>query len=90
MHDATLLSNDKLLLDRLSRIQGQLDGLKRAIERGTDCGRVIGQTKAAHAALKRFAEAYVDREIERCAANEGMPETMRRDMRELISSAFLL
>ncbi len=60
----------KPLLDRLSRAEGQIRALRKALEAGKveDCKAFMGQIKAARSALKRTSEQYVLHHIKECQA----------------------
>jgi DNA-binding FrmR family transcriptional regulator len=60
----------KQMLDRLSRAEGQIRALKRALnsEEKQDCKHFIAQVKAVRNALKRVSEQYVLAHIHACQA----------------------
>ncbi|OGZ04958.1 MAG: hypothetical protein A2845_04460 [Candidatus Lloydbacteria bacterium RIFCSPHIGHO2_01_FULL_49_22] len=78
------------LLHRLNRIQGQIEGIKRSVEsdKQGDCLVNIGQIKAVHVAVKRFAEAYIDAYAITCAKGEGVSLKFEKDIRTVVASAF--
>jgi DNA-binding FrmR family transcriptional regulator len=82
----------KKLINRLSRVQGQLDAIKRNLEEGdqTGCTENVHLLKASVTALKKFGEAYVSSHMEECIADGKAPEKMEEDMKEVIKSAFAL
>ena len=43
----------KSLLTRLRRIEGQIRGVQRMIEQGSDCGEILNQIAAIRAAVNR-------------------------------------
>lgn len=55
------------LLNHLSRIQGQIDGLKRAIEEEKDCDKVANLTssilRSFHSARTSIIEGYILEEV---------------------------
>ncbi|MEY3783697.1 MAG: Metal-sensitive transcriptional repressor [Candidatus Parcubacteria bacterium] len=61
-------SDNKALLDRLSRAEGQVRALRLALEKDEvkDCKAFISQIKAARSALKRTSEQYVLQHIHQC------------------------
>lgn len=50
----------KLALTRLRRIRGQVEGLERAIEAGTDCGPVLQQLAALRGAVNGLMAEVLD------------------------------
>ena len=61
------------LLNRLSRIEGQIRGIKTMVEQNAYCVDVLTQAAAANAALQAFNKALLRRHINTCVV---------RDMRE--------
>jgi DNA-binding FrmR family transcriptional regulator len=54
---------DKKVLARVRRIRGQIEGIERAIEQGTDCYAVLQQTAAARGALNGLMAELIDAHI---------------------------
>lgn len=88
----TKVGEKQALLHRLNRIQGQIEALKRSIENGKDgdCLTNLGQVKAVHSGVKRFAEAYVEEYAITCARGEGVSSKFQHDIRNIVASAFLI
>ena len=79
-----------LLLHRLNRIQGQIDGLKRAVlTPKPNCVLTMHQVKAIQSAVKAFAEAYVS-EYARTCIPAKTPARLRKNIENIINSAFTL
>jgi DNA-binding FrmR family transcriptional regulator len=53
----------KKLLARVRRIRGQIEGIERAIEEGTDCYAVLQQTAAARGALNGLMAELIEGHI---------------------------
>jgi DNA-binding FrmR family transcriptional regulator len=72
------LNNPKVLIDRLSRAEGQIRALRHALETDsiTDCKAFISQVKAARSALKRTSELFVLEHIQYC---QTLPEAARTE-----------
>lgn len=73
------------LINRLSRTEGQIRALKKALaaEETQDCAAFITQVKAARSALRRVSEQYVLAYLTTC---EAMPREKRtRHMRDAIN-----
>ena len=67
------------LLNRLSRIEGQVRGIRGMIERDAYCADVLTQVAAANAALGRFSRVLLTSHIKTCVARdirEGKDETV--------------
>lgn len=56
----------KPLLDRMSRIEGQLRGIRKMIEEDTYCDDVINQIEASRSALKSVQLVLLDNHIKHC------------------------
>lgn len=80
------------LVHRLSRIEGQIAALKMRIAEGKEgeCVQHLGQIKAVHSGLKHFAEAYVDAYALSCAREEKVSPRFEKDLRTIVTSAFLI
>ena len=69
----------KLLINRLSRIEGQIRGLRAMVEKDAYCLDILTQASAASAALNSFAKAHLSEHIRTCVAEDvrrGSDETL--------------
>lgn len=69
----------KSLLNRLSRIEGQIRGIKGMIENDAYCIDIINQAAAASAALNSFNKELLANHIQTCVKNDikaGNDETI--------------
>lgn len=69
----------KNLLNRLSRIEGQIRGIKRMVEEDAYCTDILVQVAAANAALNSFNKVLLAEHIRTCVADdirEGRDETV--------------
>ena len=69
----------KSLLNRLSRIEGQIRGIKGMLENDAYCVDVITQVAAATAALNSFNKELLSEHIKTCVADDiraGKDETI--------------
>ncbi|MDD3747147.1 MAG: metal-sensing transcriptional repressor [Anaerostipes sp.] len=69
----------KDLMNRLSRIEGQIRGIKRMIDEDAYCTDIITQVAAANAALNSFNKVLLARHIKTCVTEdikEGKEETV--------------
>lgn len=69
----------KDLINRLSRIEGQIRGIKRMVEEDAYCPDILIQVSAANAALNSFNKVLLANHIRTCVADdirEGKDETV--------------
>ena len=59
----------KDLMNRLSRIEGQIRGIKGMVEKDCYCPDIITQVAAANAALNSFNKALLAEHIRTCVAD---------------------
>ena len=58
------------LINRLSRIEGQIRGLRGMVEKDAYCPDVLTQTAAAAAALNSFAKTLLSDHIRTCVTED--------------------
>jgi CsoR family transcriptional regulator, copper-sensing transcriptional repressor len=56
----------KKVLNRLRRIEGQIRGLQRLVEKSAPCVEVITQLSAVTAAMKKTAGAIISNNMNNC------------------------
>lgn len=69
----------KKLLNRLSRIEGQIRGIRGMVEKNVYCTDILMQVAAANAALNAFTRELLGNHIRTCVANDirnGKDETI--------------
>ena len=69
----------KDLLHRLSRVEGQIRGIKKMVEGGSYCIDILTQVAAANAALNSFNKVLLANHIKTCVSSdikEGKEETL--------------
>ena len=69
----------KKLLNRLSRIEGQIRGIRKMVESDAYCTDILVQVSAVSAALNAFNKELLSNHIRTCVANdirEGKDETI--------------
>ncbi len=69
----------KDLLNRLSRIEGQVRGIRGMVEKDAYCTDILTQVAAVNAALNGFSKVLLSNHIHTCVANdirEGKDETI--------------
>ena len=59
----------KRLINRLNRISGQINGLKKMLENDDYCVDILTQSAAASAALNSFERVLLDEHIRTCVAD---------------------
>lgn len=73
------------LINRLSRIEGQVRGIKAMVEKGAYCPDILIQTSAVNAALNSFSKVLLSSHIRTCVRDdirEGNDEVVE----ELVST----
>ena len=60
----------KKLCNRLSRIEGQIRGLKGMIEKDAYCADILTQSAAVSAALNAFNRELLSRHVKSCVARD--------------------
>ncbi len=60
----------KKLINRLSRIEGQIRGIKGMIENDAYCTDILTQSAAVAAAIQAFNRELLDSHIRGCVAND--------------------
>ena len=69
----------KKLLNRLSRIEGQIRGIRGMIEKGAYCTDVLIQVSAVNSALNSFSRTLLSSHMKSCVAEDlrnGKEETI--------------
>lgn len=76
----------KKLLNRLSRIEGQIRGIRAMVENGTYCPDILMQSAAANAALNAFNKELLAEHLRTCVTQDfrdGHDETIDELVRTL-------
>ena len=60
---------DKSILNRLKRAEGQLRGIQKMIEEGTECGDIITQLSAVRSSVDRVMGLIVAENLKSCLEN---------------------
>lgn len=69
----------RALINRLSRVEGQIRGIRAMVEKDAYCPDVLTQASAASAALNGFARALLSEHIRTCVVEDirqGNEETL--------------
>ena len=67
------------LCNRLSRIEGQIRGIRRMLDESAYCPDILDQAAAANAALNAFSRELLRQHLRSCVVNdlrEGKDETV--------------
>ena len=75
----------KDLLNRLSRIEGQIRGLKGMVERDAYCIDILNQASAASSALSSFCKVLLSSHIRTCVT-EDVKEGREEKVEELVKT----
>ena len=79
----------KRLINRLSRVEGQIRGIRGMVERSAYCPDILAQVAAANAALHAFGKELLAEHIRTCVAQDirtGKDETID----ELVATLYKL
>ena len=69
-HNPRSNEEKRKLINRLSRIEGQLKGIAKMIEEDRYCGDVIIQISAVENALQSFAYSLLNTHLESCVKDD--------------------
>ena len=78
----------KKVIDRLSRIEGHIRGIKKMVEEDRDCPELLHQIAAVKAALNKTGELILEDHIESClvdAVSQGSTEEYVKNLKEAIT-----
>ncbi len=77
----------KEIINRLSRIEGHVRGLRKMVEEDKDCPDLLVQVAAIRAALNQVGRVLLEDHMETClmeAAKEGQNEKALSDLKEAL------
>lgn len=60
----------KALMNRLNRVEGQINGIKRMLENNAYCPDILIQVSAANAALNSFGKELLSNHIHTCVIDD--------------------
>ncbi len=63
-------TDEKSLINRLNKIEGQIRGIKKLIEENGDCEKILIQISAAKSALHKTGQNLLESHIEHCVLND--------------------
>jgi DNA-binding FrmR family transcriptional regulator len=87
------MANSKNLVFRLNRVIGQLESLKKELNKDPldqDCVKTFNQLKASINGLKSFGEAYMSEHLEECLKQEVEIKEIMEKLKPVMNSIFKL
>jgi DNA-binding FrmR family transcriptional regulator len=81
----------KEVLDRLSRIEGHVRGLRKMVEEDKDCPDILLQVVAVRAALNQVGRVLIEDHMETCvleSAKSGTGEETIEDLKKALAKFF--
>lgn len=76
----------RAMLKRLARVEGQVRGVRKLVEEGTDCERVAQQMAAARAALDKAFHEMLGCMIDQASAEQSpAAQALLGQVRQLLS-----
>ena len=85
LHKVRSEKDIKSLLNRLSRIEGQIRGIRRMVEENAYCIDILNQVSAANSALNSFTKVILSDHIRSCVA-EDVREGSSQKLDELVKT----
>ena len=76
----------KDLMNRLSRVEGQIRGIKRMLETDAYCIDILNQAAAANAALNSFSRELLGRHIKTCVTENILHGDTDETVDELVKA----
>lgn len=86
-HHVHNTDSQRRILNRLSRIEGHVRGVKTMVQNDTYCPEVLIQIAAVRGALDRVARLILDEHLSECvarAAQEGNIEAELKELKEIL------
>lgn len=86
-----LAPTKKEAADRLSRIEGQIKGIRKMVEEGRYCVEVLGQISAVHEALRGVGKLIMRNYLENCVTSSlrsGSSKKARETYAELMDVVY--
>jgi DNA-binding FrmR family transcriptional regulator len=77
------MKKDSDLKNRISKIQGQIDGIERMIEEDRDSLDIVQQIVAVNSALKRVGIEILKNETESCVSDKDKFEVLLKNLFKL-------
>ncbi len=74
------------LIHRISRVQGQLESLKKLLEQDVACDEVLRQSKTCKMAMDSFSKAFLVTMMRECLLSPSNDMTQREEMLERLEA----
>lgn len=85
------MKDQKSIVSRLKRIEGQLRGIQKMVEEGRDCRKVLQQIAASRSALAKAGLVYLNSHLETCLkSKKKMGEETLDQLRKLTESISMI
>lgn len=68
----------EIIIDRLSRIEGQIRGLKKMVEDGRYCLDILQQVSSTHEALRGAGKVLMRNYLEECATGAILSKNKKK------------
>ena len=78
--------SQRKIINRLSRIEGHVRGIKTMINEGRDCPEVLIQVAAIRGALDRVARLILDEHLSECITRASVEGTIEEEIAALKSA----
>ena len=78
--------SQRKIINRLSRIEGHVRGIKTMINEGRDCPEVLIQVAAIRGALDRVARLILDEHLSECITRASVEGTIEEEIAVLKSA----
>lgn len=79
----------KQVIDRLSRIEGQVRGIRKMVEEERECQEILKQLAATNGAMRSLSIVIVENFLEHClignASGDLSPDEMKQQLLEVFS-----
>ncbi len=79
------MDSRKSLLNRMKRIEGQVKGIERMIEKGEYCGDILTQISAARSALNKVSGIILENHAKNCIKERMDEVDSDQALEELLS-----
>lgn len=81
-------TNEKVILDRIHRIEGQVKGIRRMIEEGRGCSEIVKQTAATSGALRSLGAVIMECHFNECIDRSMSGELNREQLVKQLMDVF--
>lgn len=75
-------------INRLNRIEGQINGLKKLVEKDAPCMSVLKQTAAAYGAVRSFGSEVLNEHLKGCVSDAMKNKENNEELIEEVMKIF--